>query len=728
MLLTPAIVGAASQNPLEERPRIGLVLSGGGARGAAHVGVIQVLTRLQIPVDYVVGTSMGAVVGGLYASGIEPDALAKLLADLDWDALFTDKTRRRDLSFRRKQDDRRFQSTFQLSFKDWSFQLPSGLIGGQSLEQTLSVLTLPVATVRDFDDLPVPFRAIATDIETGAAVTLGYGDLARAIRASMSIPGVFTPIQINGKLLVDGGTAMNLPVEIAQNMGADIIIAVDIATPLRSKAELESALSITAQTLTIQIQQNTARQLERLSKEDILLTPRLADISTMAFGKVIEASKIGFETALSQQDALRKFSLPDAEWQAYLAERPVPASSPPVIQSIEIVNDSPVSDAVILSKVHVPIGEPLDVEALQYDIDIIYGLDIFERVEFEISPLPSGDAKLILHAVERETGPNRIRFGVNLETDFQTGSLFNIGVNATRLPVNRLGAEWRNEFAIGENPMISSEFWQPLDPGGRYFIAPKALFRANTISFYNDHGDELAQFRNWSFAGGIAVGRQMGTWGEIRAGIAYEQSEARPLVGDPNLLPTVEESSAQPFLRAVVDTLDSATFPTEGSFGYLEASFAFESLGASRDYQTLGLLATHVFTVLGTTLLVDAQIATTFEDVREVSTLLPLGGFLRLSGLAPNELRGPHTALFRVRGYRKIADLGVLSFQLPTYVGGSIEAGNVWASTGDISFGSLRWGGSAYLALDTPLSPLYLAYGYTESGRNAAYLFIGQTF
>jgi NTE family protein len=399
-----------------------------------------------------------------------------------------------------------------------------------------------------------------------------------------------------------------------------------------------------------------------------------------------------------------------------------------VIRSIEVANDSAVSDAVILSKVDIPLGEPLDIEALQYDIDIIYGLDIFERVRFEISPLPDGDATLIIHAVERATGPNRIRFGMNLETDFQSGSLFNIGVNATRLPVNRLDAEWRNELAIGENPMISTEFWQPLDPAGLYFIAPKAIFRTSTISFYNDEGDELAQFRSWTLSGGIALGRQLGTWGEIRAGINYQKSRARPLVGDPSLLPSSEDSDAQAFLRVVVDTLDDATFPTEGSFGYLEASFAFEDLGATRDYQTLGLVATHAFTLFDNTLLLDAQIATTFEDVPEVNSLLPLGGFLRLSGLAPNELRGPHTALFRLRGYRKIANLGVLSFQLPTYVGGSLEAGNVWESTDDVSFGSLRWGGSVYLALETPLSPLYLAYGHTEGGRNAAYLFIGQTF
>lgn len=692
------------------------------------MGVLRELERLRIPIDYVAGTSMGAVVGGLYASGLEPEELQHTLETLDWDALFTDKTRRRDLAFRRKQDDRRFQSTFQLSFNNGKFQLPTGLIGGQRLNQTLDVLVLPVATVHDFDELPTPFRAVVTEIESGQARALSHGDLATAIRASMSIPGVFVPVDLDGQLLVDGGSTMNLPVQVAQEMGADYIIAVDISTPLRETSQLDSAIAITAQTITMQIQQNTEAQIHRLTKDDVLIQPDLPDIQTMSFNKVEQASEAGAEATRTQSGKLEKFALSEEEWKQYKIHRKKPSREPPFISSVKVQNNSSVADSVVMSKINVPVNTPLDIHELRYDIDVLYGLDIFEIVEFEIDSLGDGGNELIIRVDDRLTGPNRIRFGVNLETDFNTGSLFNIGINATRLPVNRMDAEWRNEFSIGEEPAISTEFWQPLDPDAAFFIAPKVAFGAGNLRFYGENGDEISKFRTWAFAAGLAVGSQLGTWGEFRAGLRYQKSRARLQVGDPSVLPIREISDADFFLRFAVDTMDSAKFPTQGTLILGEASFQFKSLGAVENFQTLSVMATQALTLGRTTLLFETQISTVFENVREVGTLMPLGGFLRLSGLSPNELRGPHMGLFRIRGYHKISDVGLLSFRLPTYIGGSLEAGNVWQSSSAISGSSLLWGGSVYVALDTPLSPLYLAYGYTEGGRNAAYLFIGQVF
>ena len=692
------------------------------------MGVLRELERLRIPIDYVAGTSMGAVVGGLYASGLEPEELQHTLETLDLDALFTDKTRRRDLAFRRKQDDRRFQSTFQLSFNNGKFQLPTGLIGGQRLNQTLDVLVLPVATVHDFDELPTPFRAVVTEIESGQARALSHGDLATAIRASMSIPGVFVPVDLDGQLLVDGGSTMNLPVQVAQEMGADYIIAVDISTPLRETSQLDSAIAITAQTITMQIQQNTEAQIHRLTKDDVLIQPDLPDIQTMSFNKVEQASEAGAEATRTQSGKLEKFALSEEEWKQYKIHRKKPSREPPFISSVKVQNNSSVADSVVMSKINVPVNTPLDIHELRYDIDVLYGLDIFEIVEFEIDSLGDGGNELIIRVDDRLTGPNRIRFGVNLETDFNTGSLFNIGINATRLPVNRMDAEWRNEFSIGEEPAISTEFWQPLDPDAAFFIAPKVAFGAGNLRFYGENGDEISKFRTWAFAAGLAVGSQLGTWGEFRAGLRYQKSRARLQVGDPSVLPIREISDADFFLRFAVDTMDSAKFPTQGTLILGEASFQFKSLGAVENFQTLSVMATQALTLGRTTLLFETQISTVFENVREVGTLMPLGGFLRLSGLSPNELRGPHMGLFRIRGYHKISDVGLLSFRLPTYIGGSLEAGNVWQSSSAISGSSLLWGGSVYVALDTPLSPLYLAYGYTEGGRNAAYLFIGQVF
>jgi NTE family protein len=730
---------APTADPPGARPKIGLVLSGGGARGAAHVGVIEVLEELRIPIDYVAGTSMGAVVGGLYASGIEIGDLRVLLAELPWEALFTDRTPRRDLAFRRKQDDRNFLSDFSFGISDWKIRLPSGLIQGQKLELTLGLLTLPVATVRNFDDLMIPFRAVATDIVSGEAVVLAGGDLADVIRASMAIPGAFAPVEIDGRLLVDGGSTMNLPVEVAREMGADIVIAVDISTPLRSRAEIVSALSVTGQTVTMQIQQNTTYQVGLLDEDDFLIRPELGSVSTMAFDRVLEAADMGRTAGWAVADFLSRLSLHEAAWERYRSSLVRPSKAPPVIGSVRIDNDSVLSDAVIRSRIEVPIGEPLDYHALAHDIDILYGLDVFDHVNFRIDRLPTGGDQLVILTRARATGRNRVRFGVQLETDFVSNGLFDLGVNVTRVPFNSLAAEWRNELFIGQDPALSTEFWQPLDAATRWFVAPVLRFRSRTLGIFddtvfellgieNDGGNELAEYRFNKVEGNLAVGRQLGQWGEVRAGLEYGYAYADRVIGLPGLFGTAEETIGQVFARIAVDTLDDAVFPRSGTLGVAQANFGLEAIGASDNYQDLFLALSHARSWGENTLLFESEAALSFEDEDLVGNLYTLGGFLRLSGLKPNERIGTDLLFFRIRGYRRIARLGLLSFTLPAYVGLSLEGGNTWFGTSQISIDSFNWGGSLYFALDTPLAPIYIAYGNTNGNRNAAYFFMGQVF
>jgi len=726
---SPASTGpATATTSAPARPRIGLVLSGGGARGAAHVGVIEVLEQLRIPVDYVAGTSMGAVVGGLYASGIESDELERLLAELPWDTLFTDKTRRRDISFRRKQDDRNFLSTFHFGFKNGKIQLPTGLIQGQKLELVLGVLTVPVATIRDFDDLTIPFRAVATELISGQAVVLDHGELAQAMRASMAIPGAFAPVVIDDRLLVDGGTAMNLPVEVARQMGADVVIAVDISTPLRKAEQLDSALAVTGQTVTIQIQQNTAQQVALLDENDFLIRPDMGKVATMSFDRVIEASDVGHEAAASVADFLSRLSLDEPAWEAYRAGLARPDRSPPVISSIRIDNDSRVSDDVIRTHMQVRAGEPLDLATLTHDIDVLHGIDVFDRVNFRIDALPGGGRELVIVARERRTGRNRVRFGVELETDFVTSGLFNVGVSVTRLPVNHLAAEWRTELTVGETPGVSTEFWQPLDSETRWFVAPEISFETRNLGFFDGEGNAFAEYRAWNLGAGVGVGRQLGQWGEIRTGIRYDKARARPIVGIPFLFPDLEQIDGEIFVRGAVDTLDSPRFPRSGTLAFAEASFGFDELGSEKDTESLVVGLGQAHTWGENTLVLEVQGATSFQSGRTLANAYALGGFLRLSGLRPNERIGTEVIFMRLRGYRRIAKLGILSFTLPAYVGFSVEGGNAWFGTDAVSFDEMLWGGSIYFALDTPLSPLYIAYGNTDGNRHAAYIFLGQVF
>jgi NTE family protein len=711
-----------------DRPRVGLVLSGGGARGAAHVGVIRVLEELRIPVDFVAGTSMGAVVGGLYASGIGSEELEDLLADLPWDTLFADKTRRRDMSFRRKQDDRDFVSSFHFGFKDGRIRLPTGLIQGQKLELVLGLLTVPVGTVRDFDDLMIPFRAVATDIVTGQPVVLDHGVLATAIRASMAIPAAFSPVVIDDRLLVDGGTAMNLPVEVARDMGADVIIAVDISTPLRTEDQLDTALAVSGQTVTIQIQQNTADQVALLDENDFLIRPDMGRVATLSFDRVVEATQVGEEAAWAIADYLGRLSVDEEAWRRHRAGLVPPDRSPPVIDSVRIDNDSGVSDDVIRSRMKVRAGEPLDLEKLALDIDILYGIDIFDRVNFRIDALPRGGRELVIVARERRTGRTRVRFGVELETDFETTGLFNIGVQVTRMPMNHLAAEWRTELRVGESPGFRTEFWQPLDDETRWFMAPEFEFETDNIGIFDDDGEQFAEYRAWNLGAGLGFGRQLGQWGEIRAGMRYDKARARPIIGPTSIFPDASREQGQVFVRGGMDTLDNARFPRQGTVAFAEGAFSFESLGSEEDYQTLVVAFSQAVTWRDNTLVADLQAATSFDQDPNISQLFTLGGFLRLSGLKPRERVGSELIFARIRGYRRVAKLGVLSFTLPAYVGFSIEGGNTWFGTDEVSFDSMLWGGSVYFALDTPLSPFYIAYGNTDGDRHAAYIFLGQVF
>jgi NTE family protein len=383
-----------------QRPRIGLVLSGGGARGFAHVGVLEVLEELQVPVDFIAGTSMGAVVGGLYASGMSPAELRQVIEDIDWVNAFDDVPPRRDLSFLRKRDDFDFLTRLRLYIKDWKIALPKGFIQGQKITNILAGLTLPVAAVHDFDALPIPFRAMATDASTGAAVALASGDLESAIRASMAVPAIFSPVEMQGRTLVDGGVANNLPVDVVREMGADIVIAVDIATRPATGGDVKSALGITGQMLTVLMYENTLEQLKLLGERDVLIQPDLPGITSASFEKGREGIEYGAEAARAMAEELSRLAVPTARFAEYRARLDAVPRTPPVIDAVRFDNRSLLGTEAIRHRVEVPEGEPLDVARLQHELDTLYGEGIFDSVTFSLDEV-DGRNELVIHTLPK---------------------------------------------------------------------------------------------------------------------------------------------------------------------------------------------------------------------------------------------------------------------------------------------------------------------------------------
>ncbi len=713
-LLSASLLWADENQLATHRPKIGLVLSGGGARGVAHVGVIRVLEELNIPIDMIAGTSMGSIVGGLYASGLSVDELEAVVKDIDWTDAFQDGTQREKLSFRRKLEDTEFLVKATPGLRDGKIQLPAGLIQGQKLQLILKSLTLPVAHIKDFDQLNIPFRAVATDIATGEEVVLGKGDLAMAMRASMSIPSVFAPIEIDGRLLVDGLLVNNLPIDVARNMGADIIIAVNIGTPLTPKDKLTDVLAITDQVLGIVTHSNVRRNLETLTEQDILIVPDLGNFSTADFHNAFKLIPIGIKAAKSKHEKL--ISL------AFGTKAPVKNRRTvlPTIDFLRIDNNSRIADEQFLEKLESLQGKALDVAELENKIALIYGMDLFSSVNYEIVE-ENGQNGLKLKIKEKPWGPNYLQFGLALASDFDSNHNFSLGASYSRTAVNSLGGEWRSTVQIGENSRLSTEFYQPLGYQ-HYFITPQLDYRGFNINTFAN-GEKISQLRATTAGVGLEMGREFGTWGTITLGLRRLVFNLEQKIGS-ILLPQDELDYGEFSIRFNIDTLDNLNIPHRGMLANLNWSLAREQLSADDEFDQVNLSFAYANTWGRHTLVSGVRLNSTTKGNAPIYANFPLGGFVNLSGLSQGEINGPHSAILASTYYHRISNFHLF----PTYVGGTFEFGNAWKDTDDIDFKSSIAAGSLFVAVDSPIGPLYIGYGLAEHGKDSGFLYLGSTF
>jgi NTE family protein len=714
------------------RPRICLVLSGGGARGMAHIGVLKVLEDLKIPIDCIAGTSMGAIVGGLYASGMTARDIGATMRSLDWQEAFHDAPPRRDLAFRRKQDDRNFLVKLPLGLKHGKILLPKGFIQGQKLQETLRQLTLPFNNSTDFDLLPTPFRAVATDLETGNAVLMDKGDLAIAMRASMSAPGVFAPVELNGRLLVDGGLAENLPVSVARAMHADIVIVSDVSFPLQPRAGLDSALSISNQMLAILVRKDTDRQRATLTAQDILITPDLGSATATDFTAPNGFIARGEEAARRSQAKLEALGVGDEAYRDYLARRAAREPGLPPIRFVRVDEQSKRYEKTILAVMQPLLGKPLEADQVGKRVTELYGLGNFETLDYSLvdqGPGAGGESGLEVRARRKSWGPNYLRFGLNLEDDFQGNSRYNAAARFVVTEINELGAELLTDVQIGSDPKIVGEFYQPLDASRTWFVAPSARVEARDLPIYIKNL-QVADFRDREAEVDLDIGRNLGNWGEIRAGLHRINGLTHARFGDPSLVEQ-QYNNGELFFKFSYDRLDNVHFPRDGQTFSLQWDANRTDLGAdiaSDKVQADWLMARS--SGRNTLLLWTSAGSSLDGDYR--STALPefysLGGFFNLSGLAPQSLIGPHYAIARAIYFRKIGRGGEGFFEFPAYIGMSLELGNTWQHRGDISYSSARKDASLFLAFDTFLGPVYLGSGYDQAGTAAFYLFLGRTF
>lgn len=711
-------VHAADNSKQTHRPRIGLVLGGGGARGGAHVGVLKALEKMHIPIDYVVGTSMGSIVGGLYASGMSAEEIEKELRAMNWQNLFQDDPDRETLSFRRKRDDYIYTFKARMGFNNFKPGFPFALIEGQKFDLTLNRLLLPVATVSDFDQLPIPYRAVATNIETGKTVVLGSGNLTRAIHASMAVPAVFTPVEINGQLLVDGGIADNVPVDVARQMGADVLIVVDVGSGLYKRKEITGALEVTGQLANLLFTLNTEQQLKTLGPKDVLIRPKLGDIGGGSFSRVNETFAIGERSAEALRTSLQRYSLSPQEYAKYRAQHPAPKHVDPVINEVRIDNQSKIGDAVIAKRISVKPGQPLDVKQLDYDIAQIYGLGIFESVGYSIER-DNDKNVLLIHDKDNSWGPGYLQFGLAASNDYKGNNTFKAGILYTRTELNELNGEWRLGIQFGDEPGIAAEIYQPLDPLGRYFVSGSIGYIKLKEDFYDVEGNLTSRYQVNTTSGKLAFGREFGTWGQASLGYRRASGTANLVVGVP--IPDANLDVGQVYVNLSADKLNNVPFPTSGLSANVEYRFNREDLGGGTDYDQAVLDYMQAFSWGRNSLVARIYGFDTISGTASLDSQARLGGFLRLSGLQDNQLTGPYAGLVSLVYLRRISDIQFFK----SYAGASIEQGNVWQNADDVSFDNSITAGSVFLGVDTPIGPLYLAYGHSDIGENSLYLYLG---
>ncbi|MBL0123486.1 MAG: patatin-like phospholipase family protein [Betaproteobacteria bacterium] len=708
-----------------KRPKICLVLSGGGARGAAHLGVIKVLEEYRVPISCIAGTSMGALFGAAYATGMTVPEMQKIIGALNTEVLFKERPPRAELSMRRKQDDYNFFIGPEIGVGQGELTIGKGLVTGVQLETVLRGLS-KAHGFHHFDALPIPFRAVATNLVTGKPVVFSAGELANVMRASMSVPGAIAPAEYGGMMLVDGMLTSNLPVETARAMGADIIIAVNAGTPLLKREQLTGILGVAGQMFNILTEQNVQASLALLKPTDILISPEMEDISTADFDHLEKIAPFGEAAARQLGERLAQLSLPPGEYAALRASQTnaIATDLRPAdeirFEKMQRVNPQ-TAKALMLTQA----GQPIDQQTLNRDMRHLYGTGYFEHVNYRFIE-EAGKRVLTVNAIEKTWGPDTIRLGLGLSTDFTPDAYFNIIGSYRKSWINSLGAEWRTDLQFGRTSSLLSEFYQPLNAEGIFFVAPHVALERRGANLYQ--GDQVvARYDTTSDLVGVDIGSQFKRYGEMRIGLVRGVFKPKLVTGTENLSPGPSHISQGALTaRLVFDQVDSAYFPRSGWRGGLSLFHSNTRLGADNGYTKWDTDGSASFSFGEHTLNLSAKIGGKVgANPLPRHDQFQWGGFLQQSGYRTGQLYGEKLVFGRALYYQRIFRGG---FFEGAYGGMSLELGKVGNPLVTGSPDGLLKSASIFVAADSPIGPAYLGYGRAQDGANSFYFYLGKPF
>lgn len=710
----------------EGRPCVGLVLSGGGARGFAHAGVLRVLEELGVKVDVVTGTSMGSMVGGAYAAGYTAAQIEDIITGVDWDKMMAPRAERAELPWRLKKDDYLNLPNNAITLtKDGRVELPESVIPSQELEIFLNDKTGPVNYVNDLSELALPYAAIATDLVTGDRVVLQKGvNLGRAMRASMSIPGAFAPVSLEGRLLVDGGLVDNLPIALARDMGADVIIAVNVGTPLLKRSELGNVVTVMAQMVNLLTEQNVQTSLAQIRNGDILITPDLDGYSSADLKKSREIIEVGYRAANELREALGRYAVAQPLWAVWEHDRqravlPATRRTEHRLAAVKVEGVQTVSAEALITEADIDISRPVSNEEIDEASRRLWADGDFTSVRYRFEPGPDGTEVLVFEPKEKRPGYSSVRIGGSLETDFDESQTFNVLFSHKWGWLNSWGGELRTDLLIGERKSAGIEFFQPLGAGSNWFFNPTVTYEWQPFDLYY-RGENIAEYRNELLTAELGLGYTIGRLGYLRSAAGWIGNRVSREVGTINFpTPSIETSYFS--LELNLDTLDNVNFPTSGYRMTASAQQLFNESNETGRSSIYHLTGTLPITVGRWTTLLHGEIGRS-----AVPSVFSLGGAFELTGSPYGRWTGSDLQLGTVRISRNVSDI-FGSAQQPIWAGISLEAGRAWNRGYDGEWGddSWRYAYGGYLGIDSLIGPLYLMTGRTKNDDWSLYFFWG---
>ena len=703
------------------RPHVGLVLAGGGAKGGAHVGVLKVLEELRVPIDCIAGTSMGALVGGGYASGIPAKDLESFVTGIDWKKVVGSQGRRDLEPIEQKRAGATYSNTLELGITPDGVTTPEGFISTSNVDDLLRSYVANARLETDFDRLPIPYRAVATDMVSGSMVTLGQGDLATAMRASMAIPGAFAPVVMDDMILSDGGLVRNIPIDVARDLCADVVIVVNLVEPAADPKRLRSATQLLSRTMDVMIQANETLQLQTVRPTDVLINVEMGSITTADFERVPETVPLGESATRAMAGALQRYAIPEAQ---YLAWRDSVTTSQGIearLAGVRFEGLKRVNPEYLAQSARVKGGDVVDTAAISLEAQRMSALQDFDTVGYRLD----GDREsptLTWLPREKNWGPDYLTVDLGAYAS-QDGDLkFALYGRHVRTWINSLGAQWRNEVQVGGETLLATSFFQPLDAAHRFFVEPSAFYSRSFEHLFSDD-ERIARYDFRDFGAQLDVGVNIGRYAQGRIGYLYDSRRVEVDIGSP-LMPESSPVDAGMVATAEFDSRDTAFSPTRGLVAALEYLQSDRSLGADRDWERVELGVGAAVPLARDVLWVTLAGGMGLNGDLPPDRTFALGGPGSFPGLEVGELRvGSYwtvntSYLWQVRDVLPIRNLAL-------YLGAGISGGAIHdrldeGETGDI------YGGSVFLTGRTRVGPMTVGVGATSTDSWSVWFMVGR--